>query len=128
MSTARNRNDGPPASVDRDEHLTPQGKRKQRTHNGPSPHDIRRNDANLLHNLASLCDRDDGWLRIVRPRDSDTLYLKWKYTQGKHAGYYVMACVQYWQVSYGLELLVDKLDAVAAGAHRPTKDSPHNPD
>jgi hypothetical protein len=37
-----------------------------------------------------------------------------------------MAVVQYWQMGYGLALIVDKLDAVDEGTFKPTRDTPYS--
>lgn len=60
-------------------------------------------------------------------RDTESVYIKWKFSHGPHAGFYVMAVVQYWQMGYGLSLLVDKLDAVDEGSLKPTRDVAYNP-
>lgn len=70
--------------------------------------------------------RDDGWLRIV-PQDAGAqVYLKWKFSRGPWAGYYVMAVVETWQWDYGLALLSDKLEAVDLGVKRPTRDTAYD--
>jgi hypothetical protein len=37
-----------------------------------------------------------------------------------------MTVVQYWQMGYGLALLVDKLDAADEGTFKPTKDTAYS--
>lgn len=65
--------------------------------------------------LGELSQRDDGWLRWTRKRDTDTVFAKWKFTHGSHARHYVMAVGENWQVDYILQLLLLKLDKVDAG-------------
>lgn len=88
-----------------------------------SPHRPEATTANSGGALLSLVTRDDGWLRIVPARDSDSVYIKWKFSRGPWSRHYVMAVVQYWQMGYGLSLLLDKLDAVDSGAFKPTQDT-----
>ena len=78
--------------------------------------------------LSHLFMRDDGWLRAVPTADGKSLYLKWKFSRGKFAGYYVMAVVEVWQWDYGLTLLADKLEAVDMDIKKPTKDTPWSDD
>jgi hypothetical protein len=101
------------------------------SHNGrpataPSPHRADSATAFAGNPLLSLVTRDDGWLRIIPSRDSESVYIKWKFSHGTHAGYYVMCVVQYWQMGYGLNLLVDKLEAVEKGTFKPTRDTPYS--
>jgi hypothetical protein len=79
-----------------------------------------------MTSLTSLLVRNDGWLRACPDGDSTLVYLKWKFTGGKWAGHYVMVLVYYWQLDYGLSLLLDKIAAVEEGAKRPTRDTPYN--
>lgn len=76
--------------------------------------------------LLSLVTREDGWLRIVPARDTEAVYIKWKFCRGPWARHYVMVVCQYWQMGYGLALLVDKLDAVDEGARKPSLDTPYS--
>ena len=92
----------------------------------PSPHRPEAATTYAGNPLLSLVTREDGWLRIVPARDSESVYIKWKFTHGPHARCYVMAVVQYWQMGYGLALMVDKLDAVDAGKLKPTLDTPYS--
>lgn len=91
----------------------------------PSPHNAGASTAAAGKPLADLVTREDGWLRITPIRDSGTVFIKWKFTRGDWAGHYVMSVVQYWQMGYGLALLLDKLLAVEYGSLRPTKDTPY---
>jgi hypothetical protein len=77
--------------------------------------------------LSYLFLRDDGWLR-ASPKDGKTLYLKWKFTNGRWAQHYVMVVVDLWLWDWGVQLLEDKLNAVDAGIFRPSKDTWYNPD
>jgi len=65
--------------------------------------------------LERLSDRDDGWLRWVRKRDTDTIYAKWKFTAGRQHNTYIMVVGQTWQVRYILQLLLLKLDKYDSG-------------
>ena len=89
-----------------------------------SPHEPGASTAYAGNPLLSLVTREDGWLRIVPGRDTEQVYIKWKFTHGRWTRHYVMAVVQYWQMGYGLSLLVDKLDAVDEGTLKPTLDTP----
>jgi hypothetical protein len=76
--------------------------------------------------LLSLVTREDGWLRIVPARDSESVYIKWKFSRGPWSRHYVMTVVQYWQMGYGLSLLLDKLEAVDSGSFKPTQDTAYS--
>jgi hypothetical protein len=91
-----------------------------------SPHQPDSATAYAGNPLLSLVTRDDGWLRIVPARDSESVYIKWKFSRGPWSGHYVMTVVQYWQMGYGLALLVDKLDAADEGTFKPTKDTAYS--
>lgn len=65
--------------------------------------------------LEQLSQRDDGWLRWTRKRDTDTVFAKWKFTEGRHRLHYVMAVGQWWQVDYVFAILLAKLAKVDAG-------------
>lgn len=76
-----------------------------------------------MTSLTTLLCRPDGWLRACPDGDSTLVYLKWKFTAGRWANHYVMVLVYYWQLDYGLSLLLDKIAAVDEGARRPTQDT-----
>lgn len=80
-------------------------------------------DASLYRLLSELCERDDGYLRIIPDGAGKSCFYKWKFTRGEHAGYYVMAVVEYWQVDYGVTLLMQKITSVVVGASKPVKDT-----
>jgi hypothetical protein len=89
-----------------------------------SPHEPSAHTLQAGPTLARLVDRFDGWLRIVSDGDTGQVYIKWKFTRGHWRGHYVMAVVQYWQLGYGFQLLLDKLAAVEEGTFKPTLDTP----
>lgn len=91
-----------------------------------SPHRPEASTAYSGNPLLSLVTREDGWLRIVPARDTEQVYIKWKFSRGPWSRHYVMTVVQYWQMGYGLSLLVDKLDAVDEGSFKPTLDTPYS--
>lgn len=93
------------------------------TGNPPSPHEASLNDMACLNNLVWLCNQDSGWLRIIPSNEEGIIYMKWKFNKGKYTNHYVMARVQYWQVSYGIALLRDKVQAVYDG-EKPVLDRP----
>lgn len=76
----------------------------------------------LKRNMDLLCNRTDGWVRIVPKPDQDQLYLKFKYTSGPWDRHYIMAVVQTGQLPEGLMLLVHKLLQTDQGLHKPSKD------
>ncbi len=65
--------------------------------------------------LERLSQRDDGWLRWVRKRDTDTVYAKWKFTHGRRHNTYIMAVGQTWQATYILHILLLKLEKYDEG-------------
>ena len=77
--------------------------------------------------LSLISHRDDGWLRWVRKRDTDTIYAKWKFTAGRRHNTYIMAIGQVWQVEYILQLLLLKLQKYDEGDNTDlVTDSFHN--
>jgi hypothetical protein len=77
----------------------------------------------LRRTLDVLGHRDDGWMRVVPDEDTGQIYLKWKFTRGKHLGHYIMAVVLIDRLEDGLHLLVDKLYKVDNKDLRPSKDT-----
>lgn len=73
--------------------------------------------------LASVLQRDDGWLRIVPDGDGKVIWWKWKFIHGKHAGHYVMVRGEQAQNVESLRVLARKLAQVDRGESRPTRDS-----
>lgn len=77
--------------------------------------------------LLRLCQRDDGWLRIIPPRDNYQLYLKWKFNRGPWANHYLMVVVPLNQLSFGLQLLNEKCHDVDDGQRTPSVDRYFDP-
>lgn len=73
--------------------------------------------------LATVLDRDDGWLRVVPDRDAPVVWWKWKFVHGPHAGGYVMVRGAQDQHIEALRVLARKLRSVDVGSLRPTKDT-----
>lgn len=67
--------------------------------------------------------RDDGYLKVKRELDSSTVHFTWTFTAGQWAKHYVYSRVEYYDVAYGLELLLSKIVAVEEGRSRPTRDT-----
>lgn len=93
------------------------------TGNAPSPHEDSVNDRALLANLVWLLNQEGGWLRAIPSNDEGVIYFKWKFNKSPWTNHYVMSRVQYWQVSYGIALLRDKVQAVYDG-EKPVPDRP----
>lgn len=91
----------------------------------PSPHLPHVSNAGLDRNLATLCQRDDGWMRMVPDTDTQECFWKWKFTRGPHQGHYVMVRCMGWQYAYAVELLLYKLDEVDRGLRNPVLDRPY---
>lgn len=72
--------------------------------------------------LAQLLHRGDGWVRMVGDLDGKNLYLKYKWTGGEWRNHYVMAVVMLETLSFGLGLLLAKVQQVDIGVRRPTPD------
>lgn len=72
--------------------------------------------------LTGILSRADGWLRIVPGSDAKLIYVKWKYTLGRHSGTYVMAVSALWRFDEAIRTLIRKLEEVDAGTRRPTVD------
>ncbi len=73
--------------------------------------------------LQELLLRNDGWLRASPDGNGKVCYIKWKFTAGPHAGYYVMVVSAPWEWDSSLEVLLRKIREVYFGTRRPTKDS-----
>jgi hypothetical protein len=93
------------------------------TGNRVSREKVRERESTLYRLLLDISQRDDGYLRLIPDGSGKSCYYKWKWTRGPKAGYYVMAVVSYFQIDYGLQLLVDKMQAVDAGTSKPVKDT-----
>jgi len=66
-----------------------------------------------------------GGVRITQADEGTKWWLKWKWTTGKWAGYYLMVGVEGGQFELGASLLYRKLSEVHQGVRRPTKDEYH---
>jgi hypothetical protein len=81
--------------------------------------------------LTEFVEHDNGFLKVRRALDSDTLHLTWTWSVGKHAGTYVYVAVEYWQLDYGLTLLLAKVFQAELGVRKTTPDKlghSYNPD
>jgi hypothetical protein len=77
-----------------------------------------------LHNaLELLAGVDpDGFFKATTGDDGKSWFLAWRWQRGEWAGHYVMARVLRGEVAWGLQLLLDKVEAVRNGTRRPTRD------
>lgn len=66
--------------------------------------------------------RDDGYLRQIPDGEHEEVFLKWKFTSGKHPNHYVMAKCTVDQLGMGYWLLRRKVQEVDIGARKPTID------
>jgi len=78
----------------------------------------------LAQALFYLLLRDDGWLRAVPQENGKTIFLKWKFTNGKFAGKYVMYVITDGDLPAGFAGLFDKIARAYQGTHTPTPDTP----
>jgi len=78
--------------------------------------------AQLLDAADYLLHRDDGWLRVIPPRDGAPCYAKWKFTHGKHAGCYCMVAVPEWAATSAIWELTKVVHDVDHGRRKPTVD------
>lgn len=76
----------------------------------------------LAHVLKNFADDDMGFLKVRRGLDTSELHLTWTFCNGPHYGTYVYVKVDYWQLDYGLSLLIEKRDEVYSGLRRSTPD------
>lgn len=67
-------------------------------------------------------EHDNGYLKVRRALDSQDLHLTWTWSVGTWRGSYVYARVEYWRVSFGLELLQSKVLDVEDGLRKPSPD------
>jgi hypothetical protein len=86
--------------------------RRQREHN----------NQNLREHIECFVSDDMGYLKVRRGLDSEDVHLTWQFCNGKFYGHYVYVRVSYWQLDYGLELLIQKRDEVYTGSRTPTPD------
>lgn len=92
----------------------------------PSPHRPADNALEALNSaLAWFCGRTDGWLRMVPDRDSDAVWLKWKFTSARWPNHYVMVRAQSWQMPFAFLELKRKVVEVDQGERAPTLDRPY---
>jgi hypothetical protein len=76
----------------------------------------------LARLLDQLVNWDFGYFKLRRATLGGELHLTWTWTLGVHSGSYVYVRVQYWQLTYGLELLSSKVFQVQEGKLIPTVD------
>lgn len=79
----------------------------------------------VINDLAYLCTRDDGWLRITNKDAGRKVYFKFKFTSEKHWNTYVYYETDGPQMGEGLDGLRRKYDEVQRGERKPTKDRPY---
>lgn len=89
-------------------------------------HEEAKQDTTALSALSILCSRYDGWLRVIPGGDGKNIFLKWKFSRGKHRNSYVWWTVVDMDILGGLWGLIGKLDLVDAGHLRPTPDTPYD--
>jgi hypothetical protein len=65
---------------------------------------------------------DHGYLKARRSPLGSDLHLTWTWTMGPHSGSYVYARVEYWRITFGLEVLSRKVFRVDEGLERPSPD------
>jgi hypothetical protein len=83
-------------------------------------------DPTIAETLAQLLTHTDGWARLIPDTEHKTLFLKWKWSKGKHQGKYVMSVVPPWQLALGLEILLGKVEDAEAGRIKPTVDKAYD--
>jgi hypothetical protein len=76
--------------------------------------------------LQGLLMRGDGWVRMTATTLGETLYLKYKFTNGPHRGYYVMTVGTIDAIRELAHMLVEKVLKVDKGLLRPAKDTPYD--
>lgn len=81
--------------------------------------------AEVIDDLAYLCTRDDGWLRITNRDQGARVYFKFKYSHGKWTNHYVYYETDGPQMGEGLDGLRRKYDEVQRNERKPTKDRPY---
>jgi hypothetical protein len=75
--------------------------------------------------LRSLMNSGEGYVRITADLDGK-MFWRWKWTEGQHAGYYVMFVAdKYTPFHDGANGLAAKAGDVWAGKRKPTKDKPY---
>lgn len=79
-------------------------------------------DQYLSELIQTLVDDDMGYLKLRRGLDTSLLHLTWTWASGPHHGFYVYACVSYWELQEGLQLVLVKRNEVYEGVRRPTPD------
>ncbi len=79
--------------------------------------------AEAVDALSYLLNRGDGWLRMTAPLDGKSVYLKYKYTSGKHRGCYVMAVATFDQLAWAACLLAHKTRQADTGEVLPSPDT-----
>lgn len=65
---------------------------------------------------------DEGWLRIVSHEMGKTVYYKFKFSKGRHAGGYVFYRQDDLDPTRSLWGLLGKIEGVYAGTHKTTPD------
>lgn len=86
---------------------------------GPSP------DTDAIVALSQLTVHDNGWIRIVSHDQGRSVYLKFKWSKGPHAGGYVMWLCTDMDFTAAFRGLLQKVWAVEHDGARPTPDHPY---
>lgn len=106
----------------------PAGRRKEVAHERdasqeqPKSRSTHQQKETLRNCIDDFTADDMGYLKIRRGLDSQDVHLTWQFSNGKFYGHYVYVRVEWWQIDYGLELLIQKRDEVYQGTRRPTPD------
>jgi hypothetical protein len=72
--------------------------------------------------MFSFSNFDHGYLKLRRSPLGADLHITWTWTLGPHSGSYVYVRVEFWRITYGLELLARKVFDVDEGKLRPSPD------
>lgn len=87
-----------------------------------APAQVARALGEVIDDLAYLCTRDDGWLRITNKDSGRKVYFKFKFTSMPWSNHYVYFETDGPQMGEGLDGLRRKYDEVQRGERKPTKD------
>lgn len=88
----------------------------------PNPEEKKYHNQNLRSVFEDFVNDDEGYLKLRRGLDSQELHLTWTWCNGKFYGCYVYVRCEWWQLDYGLALLVEKRREVNEGRLKPTPD------